>query len=81
MPKLLTVTAEFEYVIVVEDNANIVDQYAIAANYAQDAFRDLSTGDMDFHLSSYPETKPYLWDDECIPYGGDGNTRSGEYLK
>lgn len=81
MSKLVTVRCTFDYVIVVEDKANIVDQYDIAAAYARDAFHDLSAKDMDFDLSNYPETQPYMWDDECIPYGGDGNTRSGEYKK
>ena len=79
--KLVTVRARFDYLIVVEDDAEFKDKYAIALGNLRDAAGDLSVSDFDVQLYSYDKIKPTGWDDMCIPYGGDGNTRTGDYLK
>ena len=81
MPKLMTVRAEFEYVIVVEDEATELDIFRVAQDELKDASSDLASFEYDLDWMPYEHHKPRNWDDDCIPYGGDGNTRSGEYLK
>lgn len=82
MSKLLTVRCTFDYVVVVDDTATEAGEFTAAWRNAREAFGDLSPDQCDFDIQPYLEArKPYLWDDECIPYGGDGNTRTGEYLK
>lgn len=76
MSKLYTVRVSFDYVIVAED---IHDAYTIAPEYARDALFDMNRNDID--LAIVQGVSAYKWDDECIPYNGDGNTRTGEYLK
>ena len=81
MPKLMTVTCEFQYVIVVDDDTEYFDAVIKAEEYARDAFFDLTSSDLDIYCVPYGDHIPRGWDIECIPYGGDGNTRTGEYLK
>ena len=81
MSKLITVRCTFDYVVVVDDNANIAEAHVLAEDCVRDALYDLSSDQIDFELFPYKDVKPSGWDDECIPYGGDGNTRTGEYLK
>lgn len=74
MTKLITVTVSFDYLIVVEDGQ---DKYKVAESHCSEAFKDISISDMDYTFSSYPKTKPYAWDDACLPYGSDGRTTKG----
>lgn len=80
MKRLHRVTVEFDYVVVVDEGD---DPYLVAESYARDAFLDISTFDMNISTTPYhPKSATVTgWDNECIPYGGDGNTRTGEYLK
>lgn len=77
--KLMTVTCHFEYVIVVEDDAEFVDAIDVATETVREAFSDISIFDLDLYVVPYDHYKPNDWDDLCIPYGGDGNTRTSEY--
>ena len=79
--KLLTVTVEYEFVIVCDDDADEKEQYRIAGEESREAFLDLGHHNLDFFICDYERHKPNGWDDLCIPYGGDGNTRTNEYLK
>lgn len=79
--KLVTVRARFDYVIVVDDSAEFENELGVALNNLRDAANDLSVDDFNIHLYDYDKVKPTNWDDLCIPYGGDGNTRTSEYLK
>lgn len=74
MSKLYTVTASFDYVVVADD---LADAYHVAEDYVRDALSDLSHSDVD--VAVVPGSNASGWDDMCIPYGGDGNTRTGEY--
>lgn len=73
--KLYTVTITYDFVVVAED-AN--HAYYVGQEYAKEALSDMSINDVD--ASVVDGVKAWGWDDKCIPYGGDGNTRTGEYL-
>lgn len=79
--KLKTVTITYEYVIVVEDDSTEDDCVPIALENAQEAFKDISTYDLEISIDDYRPGSFYGWDNNCIPYGGDGETTTGEYLK
>ena len=79
--KLMTAKVSFDYVIVVKDDATKLDPLNIAYEYVRDAARDLSSFDFDIDVYDYQKVKADGWDDLCIPYGGDGNTTTGDYLK
>ena len=72
--KLYTVKVDFDFVVVANDET---EAQVMARSYAGDAFGDISKYDLDFDV--YEGVPADGWDDECIPYGGDGNTRTGEY--
>lgn len=75
MTKLFTVRIEFDYVVVAE---NEMDAEAVGRGYIKEALSDMSVHDVDIFVSE--GATAWGWDDDCIPYGGDGNTRTGEYL-
>lgn len=74
--KLYTIKATYDYVVVAD---NIHDAYLVGRQYFKDALSDMPSTDVD--LAAEQGVHAYGWDDDCIPYGGDGNTRTGEYLK
>ena len=74
MTKLYTVTVSFDYVVVAEDEA---DAELVGRGYIRDALSDLGQWDVD--LDVRPGASAHGWDGECIPYGGDGITRTKEY--
>ena len=73
--KLYTVRVEYDYVVLAD---NDLDAEAIGRGYAKDALGDMSIFDVDLFVEEGVSAQG--WDDDCIPYGGDGNTRTGEYL-
>ena len=82
MSRLVSVRCTFDYVVVVDDAATAVDTFSVAWRNAREAFGDLLIDQCDFDITPYNDArKPYQWDDECIPYGGDGRKTTGEYLK
>ena len=74
--KLYTASVTVDYVIVAED----LDE---AFRKAQDYFpRAMSDVDGTMFVPDVSEgVHADGWDDDCVPYGGDGNTRTGEYKK
>ena len=74
--KLKTVTVEFDMVVAVEDGQ---DAEKIARDSINDAVRDMSTWDFELSIFDYKSGNANGWDKDCIPYGGDGNTRIGDY--
>ena len=76
MNKLYTVTVQFDYVVVAEDEADAED---VGRGYIKDALSDISIYDVDVDVR--PGVYAQGWDGDCIPYGGDGNTRTREFLK
>lgn len=76
MSKLYTVTVSFDYVVVADDIGDAID---VGRGYIKDALSDMSVHDVD--IDAEFGVSAYGWDDDCIPYGGDGNTRTSEYKK
>ena len=74
MKKLYTVSVSFDYVVVADDEN---DAYSVGEEYLRDALYDIGSHDVVMDISE--GVTAYRWDDMCIPYGGDGNTRTGEY--
>ena len=74
MTKLYTVTVHFDYVVVADD---VNDADAVARGYIKDALSDMSVFDVDVDVEE--GVSAYGWDGDCIPYGGDGNTRTKDY--
>jgi hypothetical protein len=74
--KLYTVKVTFDYVVVADDEN---DADMVGRGYIRDALGDMSIHDVDLEVTEGVDA--WGWDDDCIPYGGDGNTRTGEYLK
>ena len=65
-------------VVMADDEAHAYD---VAENYKRDAFHD----DPNPRIGIWGEVVrvdqlKHGWDGECIPYGGDGNTRLGALL-
>ena len=76
MSKLYTVTVSFDYVVVADDVGDAID---IGRGYIKDALSDMSVHDVD--IDAKFGVSAYGWDGDCIPYGGDGNTRTSEYKR
>lgn len=72
--KLYTAKITFDFVVVAEDKVSAFD---VALANMREALSDLDRHDVDVDIDS--GSHAYKWDDECIPYGGDGNTRTAEY--
>lgn len=70
-----TITA----VVMAEDET---DAFNRARHYLRDAVND--AGEVEVWVRNEVKTAADLedgWDEDCVPYGGDGNTRIREYLK
>ena len=78
MTKLYSVKLSFDYVIAVEDGE---DPAFVAVDNANDAFHDITRDIFDVEVKPYESGDVAGWDNECIPYGGDGTKRTGDYLK
>ena len=76
MSKLYTVTVSFDYVVLADDVGDAID---VGRGYIKDALSDMSVHDID--IDAKFGVSAYGWDGMCIPYGGDGNTRTSDYLK
>jgi hypothetical protein len=74
MVKLYTVKVSFDYVVVAEDQH---DAYQVGLGYVKDALSDMSIHDVDMEVTS--GVSAYGWDDDCLPYGGDGRKRTRDY--
>lgn len=72
--KLFTVTVEFDFVMVANSQA---DAEAEAFQYVNEAINDLSYHDMFY--SAKPGVHAIGWDDDCIPYGAEDESRIRDY--
>jgi len=80
MKILKHVTVEFDFVIVVDtENPTLTDE-EIARDSVVDAFHDISIYDYEYIIDDYIPGCA-IWDNDCIPYGGDGETKTGDILK
>jgi hypothetical protein len=78
--KLKTVSVGFDFVIVVDDDDSYAQQQSHAEYYMREALGDAGHQCVDITIWDYPDVPCEGWDGDCIPYGGDGNTRTSEYL-
>lgn len=77
--KPYAVVVSFNMIVMAMDDA---DAYQRAQENARDAWGD--TYDPKFEVCENMKTeadlKRYKWDGQCIPYGGDGETRLSDIL-
>lgn len=66
-------------VVMANDEAHAYD---VAENYKRDAFHDDPNPRIEIcgEVVARVDQLEHGWDGECIPYGGDGNTRLGALL-
>ena len=76
MSKLYTIKVSYDYVVLAD---NLTEAYLVGRRHIKDALSDMPITDVD--MDAELGVNAYGWDDDCIPYGGDGNTRTGEYKK
>jgi hypothetical protein len=74
--KFITVTATFQYVCVIDEDE---DEYGVAEEYVREAMNDLGPYNIEYGITDGIHCSD--WDDMCIPYHGDGNTRTSDYKK
>ncbi len=74
--KLYTVNVSFDFVMVADTIENAERE---ACYYFREAISDMPRSDIE--MSVVEGVSATGWDDLCIPYGGDGNTRTSEYKK
>lgn len=79
--KLKKVEVTYQYVIVVEDDSDSEDILDIAKENAVEALSDYSMYCAIISVNDYKPGSVRDWGENDIPYGGDGNTTTGEYLK
>jgi hypothetical protein len=72
--KLYTARITFDFVVVADDK---IDAFDVALREMREAFSDLVRDDVEIDVTD--GVHAYKWDDDCIPYGGDGNTRTSAY--
>ena len=71
MKHLVKVTAEFEFVVLVDDEE---DEHQVCENFVADALRDMSTSDVLFNTEVYREGCIDGWDGSIEPYNGAGKS-------
>lgn len=72
--RLYTVRVTFDFVIEADSLTSVA---SVVEDNVQAAFNDIAQYLLDYTVK--PGVHADGWDDECIPYGGDGNTRTGDY--
>lgn len=77
MSNLYSVKVSFDYVVAVKDGE---DPAFIATEYIRDAFNDMTLDYFEVETNPYQSGDVFGWSDDCIPYNGDGNKSTGEYL-
>ena len=78
MTKLKTVSVTFEFVIVVDTDA---DAIKVAKQTVQDAFKEYSLDELEYDIIEYKDHLPNGWTGDCYPYGGDYTKTIYDYLK
>ena len=76
MSKLYTIRVSYDYVVVANSEQ---EAESVGRSYLRDALYDISSYDVDLDVEEGVHAAG--WYDECIPYGGDGNTCTSDYLK
>lgn len=79
--KLIVVRATVEFVMVVDDTDNQYHHFVAARDCLREACNDTPREEFDINLSDFdPLSLPHGWDLRCLPYGGDGNKTTKDYL-
>ena len=71
MKHLVKVTAEFEFVILVDDEE---DEHQVCENFVVEALRDMSTSYVLFQTEAYTDGCLHDWDGTIEPYNGAGKS-------
>jgi hypothetical protein len=77
--KPYAVEVSFTMVVMAEDET---DAYQCARENASEAWGDTYDPRIDVceQMQTEADLKRHRWDGQCIPYGGDGNTRLSDIL-
>ena len=78
MTKLYSVTVSFDFVVAVENDA---DLEKVCLESISDAFHDTSKELFGVDIIEYVPGDVSGWDNDCIPYGNAGDRTTGEILK
>lgn len=76
MKKLFNVTVSYDFVVEAEDDG---DAFEVALQNLHNAIRDIPEKYIQILVDEGPYIWAHGWDGDCIPYGGDGNTRTKDY--
>ena len=71
MKHLLKVTAEFEFVVLVDDKE---DEHQVCEQFVLDALQDMSASDVLFNTEAYQDGCIDGWDGSIEPYNGAGKS-------
>jgi hypothetical protein len=71
MKHLVKVTAEFEFVIAVDDDEA---EHLVCEYFVVDALRDMSTSDVRYQTEPYTQGSVDGWDGSIEPYNGAGKS-------
>lgn len=74
MKRLYTVTVTFDFVVAADSEFKA---HLVAERQLKNAVDDISPQYVDVEIGYGVRAEG--WDDECIPYGGDGITRIKDY--
>jgi len=77
--KLYTVTASFQYVIVVEDD-QVQDPNQVAEDNLLDAFDDTEISYVNIQVEPHEIGSVDGWYEDSVPYGSDSEKTIAEYL-
>ncbi len=80
MSTLKAVKIEFDFVMVVGDASKMYTDINKAQDYARDALSDMSNRDLLVTIRDYTPGSVSEWDEGCIPYGGDGEKETRDYM-
>jgi hypothetical protein len=82
MSKFYAVSLSTKAIVQVDDDADALDAVKVALSEQRDICSDVM--DMDVEVLGIVRNVADLiehgWDDMCLPYGGDGNTRLKDLL-
>lgn len=78
MTKLKTVSVTFEFVIVVDTDAEAIK---VAKQTVQDAFKEYSLNALKYNISEYKSISQNGWTGDSYPFGGDYTKKIFDYLE
>lgn len=80
MQQLVKVKVEFDFVMVTNDDYISEAQDILKAqDFVSDALADMNKRDIFIKILPYRKGSVNDWDEDLIPYGGDGETVTRDY--